>query len=194
MMIIDCYDNDECSVPLKQRAGPNVSILDLQLEYNRWQVELAHSLDLAISLKNTLQLIPQLVDLYDFAVNEQCYQYNECNVYAPFTQQGKAVLNFEYKLLNCANTRAGIRTKHCDGFASEGICRGTVQWRNCFADTPTPLPPVEEVGGSSRPTSSPTLKPTSSPTVSPTTRPTASPIEYPPRILIPSRPSFALFA
>lgn len=44
----------------------------------------ARAQGLAIGLKNTLELIAGNVDLWDFAVNEQCYNYNECNYYIPF--------------------------------------------------------------------------------------------------------------
>lgn len=33
---------------------------------------------------------------FDFAVVEQCYQYNECDAYKPFIDQDKAVLIAEY--------------------------------------------------------------------------------------------------
>lgn len=39
---------------------------------------------MGIGLKNTLDLISGNVALWDFAVNEQCYDYAECNMYAPF--------------------------------------------------------------------------------------------------------------
>jgi hypothetical protein len=51
---------------------------------------------LSIGLKNALELIPDLVDEVDFAVNEQCHEYDECDVYAPFVAQGKPVFNAEY--------------------------------------------------------------------------------------------------
>lgn len=34
---------------------------------------------------------------YDFAVNEQCFQYDECNKYKAFTNQDKAVFGVEYQ-------------------------------------------------------------------------------------------------
>jgi hypothetical protein len=45
----------------------------------------ARAQGLGIGLKNSLELIsPANMPLWDFAVNEQCYQYNECGLYAPF--------------------------------------------------------------------------------------------------------------
>ena len=37
---------------------------------------------------------------FDFAVVEQCYQYNECDAFVPFVQQNKAVLICEYAKLS----------------------------------------------------------------------------------------------
>ena len=38
----------------------------------------------------------QLVDDFDRALNEQCFQYNECDLLTPFIQAGKAVFGVEY--------------------------------------------------------------------------------------------------
>ncbi|BAW80508.1 hypothetical protein TAO_1138 [Candidatus Nitrosoglobus terrae] len=49
-------------------------------------------------MKNDLDQISDLVDHYDFATNEQCFQYNECNMLLPFIQSGKPVLEIEYSI------------------------------------------------------------------------------------------------
>ncbi|KAF2000690.1 glycoside hydrolase family 114 protein [Amniculicola lignicola CBS 123094] len=41
-------------------------------------------------------MISKMVDVVDFAVNEQCHGYAECAAYKPFTQKNKAVFNIEY--------------------------------------------------------------------------------------------------
>ncbi len=69
-----------------------------QLEYNKWLSTEAHKRNLAIGLKNDLDQIKDLVNDFDFAVNEECFTYNECNLLLPFTKQKKAVLGVEYKL------------------------------------------------------------------------------------------------
>lgn len=68
-----------------------------QVDYNRWLAQQAHSLDLAIALKNAVELIPQLVNDFDFALNESCYSYKECDAYRLFRQQGKAVFIADYR-------------------------------------------------------------------------------------------------
>ncbi|MFD3323957.1 endo alpha-1,4 polygalactosaminidase [Streptomyces sp. NPDC058701] len=71
---------------------------DHQLAYNRLIAKLAHDRGLAVGLKNDLDQIPQLVGEFDFAVNEQCAEYQECDRLTPFVEAGKAVFHVEYEL------------------------------------------------------------------------------------------------
>jgi endo-alpha-1,4-polygalactosaminidase (GH114 family) len=70
---------------------------ETQLAYNRALTEMAHADGLAVALKNDGGQIPDLVSSYDLAINEQCFQYSECDVYEPFLDAGKPVLEAEYK-------------------------------------------------------------------------------------------------
>jgi hypothetical protein len=83
---VTAFDND---------TGFDITADD-QLEFNRFLAEAAHERGLLIGLKNDLGQIPELVDHFDFAVNEQCHEYDECDVYALFVEQGRPVLNAEY--------------------------------------------------------------------------------------------------
>jgi hypothetical protein len=76
-------------------SGFDLTFAD-QLEFNRLLADAAHERDLLIGLKNGLEQIPELVDVFDFAVNEQCVEYDECDVYAPFVAAGKPVFGAEY--------------------------------------------------------------------------------------------------
>ncbi|MEV5904274.1 endo alpha-1,4 polygalactosaminidase [Streptomyces sp. NPDC052127] len=79
-----------------------------QLRYNRLIAELAHDRGMSVGLKNDLDQIPELVDDFDFAVNEQCAQYDECADLTPFIEAGKAVFHVEYELPTsefCADSR-----------------------------------------------------------------------------------------
>jgi len=67
-----------------------------QLVYNRFLANAAHERGLSIGLKNDIDQIPDLVNDFDWALNEQCNEYNECNTLAPFINAGKAVFNAEY--------------------------------------------------------------------------------------------------
>jgi hypothetical protein len=67
-----------------------------QLDFNRFLAAEAHGRGLAAGLKNDLDQIPELVTDFDFAVNEQCFEYAECEPYADFVTAGKPVFNAEY--------------------------------------------------------------------------------------------------
>ena len=68
-----------------------------QLAFNVFVANAAHARGLSIALKNDLDQIPDLVPYYDWAVNEQCHQYDECDLLLPFSAAGKAVMQIEYK-------------------------------------------------------------------------------------------------
>lgn len=69
-----------------------------QLTYNKMIATLAHERGLAVGLKNDLDQVPQLVEDFDFSVDEQCAQYGECEALSPFVAAGKAVFHVEYEL------------------------------------------------------------------------------------------------
>jgi hypothetical protein len=69
-----------------------------QLVYNRMIAGLAHERGLSVGLKNDLPQIPELVDAFDFAVSEECAEFDECELLTPFIEAGKAVFHVEYAL------------------------------------------------------------------------------------------------
>lgn len=69
-----------------------------QLKYNKFLAEAAHQRGLSAGLKNDLDQINDLVDVFDWALNEECFQYNECETLLPFIKADKAVFNVEYQL------------------------------------------------------------------------------------------------
>ncbi|MFF7725160.1 endo alpha-1,4 polygalactosaminidase [Streptomyces sp. NPDC008001] len=71
---------------------------DDQLAFNRMLARLAHDRGMAVGLKNDLDQIPALVGDFDFAVNEQCAEFEECEKLTPFIKGGKAVFHVEYAL------------------------------------------------------------------------------------------------
>lgn len=83
---VDGYSND---------TGFSLSGAD-QLSFNRFLAQEAHARGLAVGLKNDLEQVGQLVSSFDFAVNEQCFQYDECDQLTPFVDANKAVLQVEY--------------------------------------------------------------------------------------------------
>lgn len=68
-----------------------------QIAYNEFLAQAAHDRNLSIGLKNDLDQVNDLVDDFDWALNEQCFQYNECDTLLPFVQAGKAVFGVEYQ-------------------------------------------------------------------------------------------------
>jgi hypothetical protein len=68
-----------------------------QIDYNVWLAQQAHVRGLSIGLKNDLDQIPDLVDDFDWALNEQCFEYEECDTLLPFIAANKAVFGVEYE-------------------------------------------------------------------------------------------------
>ena len=67
-----------------------------QLDYNRFLATSAHARGLSVGLKNDLGQVRDLVSAFDWALNEQCFQYDECDSLRPFIDAGKAVFEVEY--------------------------------------------------------------------------------------------------
>jgi hypothetical protein len=69
-----------------------------QLSYNRMLATLAHADHLAIGLKNDVDQVPDLLADFDYSIDEQCAQYDECAQLSPFIAAGKPVFHVEYSL------------------------------------------------------------------------------------------------
>lgn len=67
-----------------------------QLDFNIWLADAAHARGLSIGLKNDLEQVAQLEPWFDWALNEQCVQYEECDMLTPFVEAGKAVFGVDY--------------------------------------------------------------------------------------------------
>lgn len=91
-----------------------------QLDYNLFLAREAHARNLAIGLKNDVDQLAQLAPHFDFAVNEQCFQYAECGGYTAFTSLGKPVFNAEYAARYRDNTN-GARDALCQDAARLNI-------------------------------------------------------------------------
>jgi hypothetical protein len=73
-----------------------------QLTYDEWLANAAHRHGLSAALKNDLGQVHALLPYFDYALDEQCFQYRECTRLAPFVNAGKAVFEVEYKLRRSA--------------------------------------------------------------------------------------------
>jgi hypothetical protein len=67
-----------------------------QLAFNRNLANEAHRRGLAVALKNDGDQATELLDYFDLELNEECFEYEECEQLRPFLDVGKPVLNAEY--------------------------------------------------------------------------------------------------
>ncbi len=115
----DCVEPDNVDAYANESGFPLTA--EDQLEFNRFVAEAAHARGLCVGLKNDLDQVAELVAYFDFSVNEQCHEYDECDALAPFIAAGKPVFNAEYaeryvsdaaeRAALCAAARAqGLRT------------------------------------------------------------------------------------
>ena len=87
-----------------------------QLVFNRALARIAHRNGLSVALKNDIGQLERLEPHFDYAINEQCFQYHECATnpapgYRAFTREGKAVFQVEYRI---------PRSRFCDRAAALG--------------------------------------------------------------------------
>ncbi len=67
-----------------------------QLDYLHFLSTEARARGLSVGLKNTVELAAELEPEFDWALNEECLTYSECDQLDPFTDAGKAVFHTEY--------------------------------------------------------------------------------------------------
>lgn len=77
------------------RSGFPISPAE-QLQFNRFIADQAHMRSLSVGLKNDIDQLEELEPWFDWALNEECHEYEECGVYTPFRRAGKAVFHTEY--------------------------------------------------------------------------------------------------
>ncbi|KND86404.1 hypothetical protein TOPH_08948 [Tolypocladium ophioglossoides CBS 100239] len=82
--------------------------------------------NMSIGLKNAADIIPTVLNLMDFSVNEQCAEKHECERFSPFIAAGKPVFHIEYpngapniapQDVNSVCSRTG-NSKGADGFST----------------------------------------------------------------------------
>lgn len=113
---VDGYSNNN---------GLDLSAAD-QLSYNQAIASAAHERQLAVGLKNDLDQVAALQPWFDFAVNEQCHEYQECEVLKAFSDNNKAVFSAEYDeaYLSDDNARKAV----CDLSAQLAISTLFLPW------------------------------------------------------------------
>lgn len=69
---------------------------ETQLDFNRFLAREAHARGMLVGLKNDLDQIDELVADFDWQINEQCFEFSECDRLAPFIAANKPVWGLEY--------------------------------------------------------------------------------------------------
>ncbi|KAL4903361.1 glycoside hydrolase superfamily [Aspergillus multicolor] len=110
---VDAYGNDAGGLGLTE---------DDSVDYVNYLAEQAHSRGLSIGLKNAGAIIPRVIDNVQFSVNEQCAEYNECDVYQVFLEQNKPVFHIEYPAGGEVSTSNVDKASLCQSFeGAEGF-------------------------------------------------------------------------
>ncbi|KAF1816225.1 hypothetical protein P152DRAFT_511036 [Eremomyces bilateralis CBS 781.70] len=103
---MDGYEADGGGIGLKKKDS---------IDYFKFLATEAAKLDLSIGLKNSIGMIDDVLPSAQFAVNEQCSEWDECGDYSPFVDAKKPVFHIEYP--NESSSRASGRSSGltCDG-------------------------------------------------------------------------------
>eukprot|EP00698_Gefionella_okellyi_P010668 TRINITY_DN2778_c0_g2_i1.p1 TRINITY_DN2778_c0_g2~~TRINITY_DN2778_c0_g2_i1.p1 ORF type:complete len:838 (-),score=151.67 TRINITY_DN2778_c0_g2_i1:242-2755(-) len=72
-----------------------------QLEFNRWLAGQAHARGMGAILKNDIMQVWELRDTFDGAVNEQCWEDDECYMWWTMVDAGKPLFQTEYEVERC---------------------------------------------------------------------------------------------
>ncbi|KAL4815390.1 glycoside hydrolase superfamily [Aspergillus spinulosporus] len=84
---VDAYNNGQGGLGLTE---------DDSADFVNWLAAEAHARGLSIGLKNAGSIIPRVIANMQWSVNEQCAEYDECDVFQQFVDEGKPVFHIEY--------------------------------------------------------------------------------------------------
>ncbi len=107
------------------------------LSYDTAIAAMAHSLGLSVGLKNLPEQAPTLEPSFDWALNEQCFQYGECSYFeTSFIAKGKAVWDVEYNQApDCAKATAAHLNAQRRDLNLVGPTQKAYVYSPCIADT-----------------------------------------------------------
>jgi hypothetical protein len=120
----------------------NISQAD-NLAYDLAIAQLAHALPLSIGLKNLAtdlsgSQLATFVSTFDWALNEQCYENNECGAYTQagsFLPAGKAVFDVEYNTSpNCAQANSAHMNAQQTDLGLVGATASGYKYTPCVPD------------------------------------------------------------
>jgi len=107
---VDGYGNDN---------GLGLTTADA-VSYVKFLVNGAHASGLSIGLRNAAEIVPDVVDLMQWAVNEQCAEYDECDAFQDFIHAGKPVFHIEYPS-GAPYVRQATNSQICEGPGATGF-------------------------------------------------------------------------
>lgn len=90
------------------------------MNYITFLSQAAHARNMSLGLKNGGDIVPRVIDLVQWEINEQCIQYDECNTFQPFIAQGKPVFSIEYPA-DAPDVSAAEKASICNGKDTAGF-------------------------------------------------------------------------
>ncbi|KAL4985079.1 glycoside hydrolase superfamily [Aspergillus falconensis] len=110
---VDAYNNDQGGLGLTE---------DDSADFMNWLATEAHARGLSIGLKNAGSIIPRVITNMQWSVNEQCAEFDECNVFQQFVDEGKPVFHIEYPKNGAVSTSSVDKVAVCAEFkGAEGF-------------------------------------------------------------------------
>ena len=120
--------NTRCANKTYQQNNNGLSLTQSSsITFLQYISSLTAPLNLTLGLKNAGDIIPAVLPIVHFSVNEQCAKYGECATFAPFIAAEKPVFHIEYP--DGAGAEQGLKEdvvgRYCDrmgkGDGSEGF-------------------------------------------------------------------------
>jgi len=81
-------------------------------DFLNFLADTAHAKGLSIGLKNAGDLVDAVLDKMQFHVNEQCIEFDECDLFKPFIAAGKPVYHIEYPA-TAPSIAADVKSEKC---------------------------------------------------------------------------------
>jgi len=105
--------------------------------YNQLIAAAAHSVGLSVGLKGNTTEAGELWPYFDWSLNEQCWEFQECNnLKSSFLDHGKAVFNIEYNVNpDCATANAWKMNSARRDLNLVGPTNANYRYAPCIPDT-----------------------------------------------------------
>ncbi|KAI9055110.1 hypothetical protein LZ554_000075 [Drepanopeziza brunnea f. sp. 'monogermtubi'] len=107
---VDGYDNDTGFDLTKQQS----------VDYMEYLATEAHGRNMSVGLKNAGGIVNSTLLMMQWQVNEQCVQYDECDLFQPFIVNNKPVFHIEYPK-SAPSISASDNTTFCDSSSDTGF-------------------------------------------------------------------------